>query len=815
MKHQDIIEKLTLEEKASLCSGKDYWHLVGIERLGLPSIMVSDGPHGLRKHNDKKEKTDIMGSVPAICFPTASATACSWDEDLLFEMGEALGDECRTENISVLLGPGMNIKRSPLCGRNFEYFSEDPYLAGKMAAAFIKGVQSKGIGTSLKHFAANNQETRRMTIDTIADERTLREIYLAGFEIAVKEGKPWTVMNAYNRLNGKYCAENDWLLNDVLRKDWGFDGVVVTDWGAENEMVDGLKAGQNLEMPGSNGLAPAKIVKAVKTGELDEAVLDARVDQILDVILKAKETLGKYQYNGMEHHAIARKIAENAMVLLKNEGGLLPLKKDSRVAFIGDFVRSPRYQGAGSSQINPRMIDNAYDTLIEKGHPFVYARGYDKEKDVTDLSLLKEAVEVARQTETVVIFVGLTDVYESEGFDRDHLSIPQSHIDLINAVARVNPNLVIVLEGGAPVEMPWEGCAKAILNGYLGGQASGSATVDLLYGDANPSGKLAETYPLTLEDNPSFFNFPGSRKSVEYRESLYVGYRYYDTAKKDVRYPFGYGLSYTSFEYSDLKLSKKSVKDTDTVTVSFKVKNTGDAAGAEIAQLYVRDVRSTAFRPEKELKGFKKVFLAPGEEATVTLELDKRAFAYYNVNLHDWHVEGGDFNILIGASSRDIRLEGTLRVTSTVKDAELPDLSKTAPCYYTADVQHVSDADFEALLGRPIPYQDGGFDEVITINNALEDAAGTPAGRKINALLLKLFKTISKGNAAQEKMMTSMALQIPIRCFISMSMGVFTPEMAEGLCMILNGQGTMKGIGRILSGLAGAVQNIGGLMSSI
>ena len=815
MKHQDIIEKLTLEEKASLCSGKDYWHLVGIERLGLPSIMVSDGPHGLRKHNDKKEKTDIMGSVPAICFPTASATACSWDEDLLFEMGEALGDECRTENISVLLGPGMNIKRSPLCGRNFEYFSEDPYLAGKMAAAFIKGVQSKGIGTSLKHFAANNQETRRMTIDTIADERTLREIYLAGFEIAVKEGKPWTVMNAYNRLNGKYCAENDWLLNDVLRKDWGFDGVVVTDWGAENEMVDGLKAGQNLEMPGSNGLAPAKIVKAVKTGELDEAVLDARVDQILDVILKAKETLGKYQYNGMEHHAIARKIAENAMVLLKNEGDVLPLKKDSRVAFIGDFVRSPRYQGAGSSQINPRMIDNAHDTLIEKGYPFVYARGYDKEKDVTDLSLLKEAVEVARQTETVVIFAGLTDVYESEGFDRDHLSIPQSHIDLINAVARVNPNLVIVLEGGAPVEMPWEGCAKAILNGYLGGQASGSATVDLLYGDANPSGKLAETYPLTLEDNPSFFNFPGSRKSVEYRESLYVGYRYYDTAKKDVRYPFGYGLSYTSFEYSDLKLSKKTIKDTDTVTVTFKVKNTGDVAGAEIAQLYVRDVRSTAFRPEKELKGFKKVFLAPGEEATVTLELSKRAFAYYNVNIHDWHVEGGDFNILVGASSRDIRLEGTLRVTSTVKDVEIPDLSKTAPCYYTADVQHVSDADFEALLGRPIPYQDGGFDEVITINNALEDAAGTPAGRKINALLLTLFKTISKGNAAQEKMMTSMALQIPIRCFISMSMGVFTPEMADGLCMILNGQGTMKGIGRILSGLAGAVQNIGGLMSSI
>ena len=815
MKHQDIIEKMTLEEKASLCSGKDYWHLVGIERLELPEIMVSDGPHGLRKHNDKKEKTDIMGSVPAICFPTASATACSWDEELLFEMGQALGDECLTENVSVLLGPGMNIKRSPLCGRNFEYFSEDPYLAGKMAAAFIKGVQSKGIGTSLKHFAANNQETRRMTIDTIADERTLREIYLAGFEIAVREGKPWTVMNAYNRLNGKYCAENDWLLNDVLRKDWGYDGVVVTDWGAENEIVDGIKAGQNLEMPGSNGLAPAKLVKAVKTGELDEAVLDERVDQIVDVILKAKETLGRYQYNGLEHHAIARRIAENAMVLLKNENGILPLKKDARVAVIGEFAKAPRYQGAGSSQINPRMVDSVFDTLLEKGLPFVYAQGYDKTKDVTDLTLLKEAVEIAKQTEIVVVFAGLTEVYESEGFDRDHLSIPQSHIDLINAVARVNPNVVIVLQGGAPVEMPWEGCAKAILNGYLGGQASGSATVALLYGDVNPSGKLAETYPYALEDNSSFFNFPGSRKSVEYRESLYVGYRYYDSAKKDVRYPFGYGLSYTTFAYTDLKLGKKAAKDTDTISVSFKVKNTGAVAGAEIAQLYVRDVHSTAFRPDKELKGFKKVFLAPGEETTVTLELSKRAFAYYNVNIGDWHVESGDFNILVGASSRDIRLEATLRVTSTAGNVEIPDLRKTAPCYYAADVAHVSDADFEALLGRPIPYKDGGYDEVITINNALEDANGTPAGRKINALLLSLFKTISKGNAAQEKMMTSMALQIPIRCFISMSMGVFTPEMADGLCLILNGQGTMKGIGKILSGIAGAVQNIGGLMSSI
>lgn len=815
MKHRDLIEKLTLEEKASLCSGKDFWHLNGFEKLGIPSVMVSDGPHGLRKHNDKKSKTDLMDSVPAVCFPTAATTACSWDEELLFEMGQALGDECRAEGISVLLGPGLNIKRSPLCGRNFEYFSEDPLLAGKMAAAMVKGVQSRGIGSCIKHFAANNQETRRMTIDTVADERTLREIYLTGFETAVKEAKPWSVMNAYNKLNGYYCAENKWLLTDVLRKDWGFDGVVMTDWGAENEMVDGLKAGQNLEMPGSNGLAAAKIVKAVKTGELDEAVLDERVDGLLELILQGKKALGKAEYCKKEHHAIARKVAENSMVLLKNEDGILPLDKTKRVAFIGEFARSPRYQGAGSSQINATFIDNAYDTMLEKGFPFVYAQGYDKTKDVTDLTMLDEAVKCAKAADTAVVFIGLTDEFESEGFDRIHMDLPQCHVDLVNAVVKANPNTVVVLAGGSPVTMPWADSVKGILNAYLGGEASGSATVDLLYGEANPSGKLAETYPMTLEDNPSFNNFPGARKSVEYREGLYVGYRYYDKANKDVRFPFGFGLSYTSFEYSDLKLSKKSVKDTDTVTVSFKVRNTGDKAGAEIAQLYVGDVRSTAFRPEKELKGFRKVFLQPGEEKTVEIELSKRAFAYYNVNIHDWHVESGDFTISVGASSRDIKLTAKLRVTSTAGEVEIPDLSKTAPCYYTADIMNVSDENFETLIGKPIPYQDVDPDDFINLNSALEDATTTKAGKAINSLLLTVFKTISKGNAAQERMMTSMALQIPIRCFISMSMGVFTPEMADGLCMILNGRGTLKGIGKIVKGIAGAVQNIGTLMSSI
>ena len=815
MKHKELIEALTIEEKTLLCSGKDFWHLNGVERLGIKSIMVSDGPHGLRKHNDKKEKTDIMGSVPAVCFPTASATAASWNEELIYKMGEALGDECKAEKVSVLLGPGNNIKRSPLCGRNFEYFSEDPYLGGKMAASFIRGVQSKGIGTSLKHFAANNQETRRMTIDTVADVRTLREIYLASFEIAVKEGKPKTVMNAYNKLLGTYCAENDWLLGQVLRKEWGFDGVVVTDWGAENEIVKGIKAGQNLEMPSSNGLASKKLYDAVISGELSEDELNERTDEILDLILESQKALGDYSYSKEEHHLLAKEIAADSMVLLKNEDNILPLKKDVKIALIGEMAKSPRYQGAGSSQINTENIDDAFSVMLGKNYGFIYAQGYDKTKDVTDLVLLKEAVETAKSAEVAVIFCGLTEEYESEGFDRDHLKIPSSHISLINAVSKANPDTVVVLSGGSPVEMPWIGNVKAVLNGYLGGEAGAAAAVELLYGEKNPSGKLAETYPLHLEDTPCYFNFPGSRKAVEYRESIYVGYRYYDKAKKDVLFPFGYGMSYTDFKYSGLKLSGKSIKDTDTLTVSFKIKNTGKTAGAEIAQLYVNDKESTVFRPEKELKGFTKVYLEPGEEKTVTLTLDKRAFSYYNVNIHDWHVESGEFDVLVGASSRDIRLTGTVKVTSTVKDVEIPDMKNELSCYYEGNVNNVSDSDFEKLLGYEIPYKNLDEQEEITINSTLEDAAGTKAGKLINDLLLGVFKAMSKGNASQEKMMTAMALQIPIRCFISMSMGVFTPEMADGLCLILNGKGTLKGLGKIVSGIGEAVKNIGTLMSSI
>ena len=812
MKHPEFLAQLTLEEKAALCSGKDFWHLNGVERLGLPEIMVSDGPHGLRKHNDKKDKTDLMGSVPAVCFPTASATACSWDEDLLTLMGETLGEECLAEQVSVLLGPGINIKRSPICGRNFEYFSEDPYLAGKLAAAFIRGVQSKGVGTSVKHFAANSQETRRMTIDSVADERTLREIYLTAFEIAVREGKPWTVMNAYNKLNGLYCAENPWLLTKVLREEWGFDGVVETDWGAENDIAAGVAAGQNLEMPGSNGLGAKKLVEAVKRGDLSEEALDQRVDEILELIMRASESLTQTEYDKEAHHAVARKIAANSMVLLKNEDGVLPLAPEKTVAVIGKMARSPRYQGAGSSQINAKNVDCAFDALMEAGLGVVYAEGWDGPD--ADITLLEDAVNCAKHTDAAVVFIGLTDEYESEGFDREHMKIPASHTDLVRAVAAANPNTVVVISGGAPIETDWAPKAKAILLAGLGGEAGGSAVADILTGRVNPSGKLAETYAERFEDNPSYPNFPGSRKSVEFRESVFIGYRYYDRTKKPVRFPFGFGLSYTAFEYGNLKLSKKTIRDTDTLTVTFTVKNVGPVAGAEVAQLYVSDVQSTVYRPEKELKGFKKVFLQPGEETAVTLTLDKRSFAYYNVAISDWHVESGDFRILIGASSADIRLSGKVRVNSTAKDVPIPDYRESAPVYYNGDPALADDAAFRAILGREIPYREAA-DGRITINSALEDATGTKAGRLINSLLTNVFKTLSKGNPAQERMMTAMALQIPIRCFISMSMGVFTEEMAQGLVRILNGEGTLKGIGEILGGLGGALKNIGTLMSSI
>ncbi len=815
MKYKDIISTLTREEKAALCSGKDFWHFQALRKFGLQAINVTDGPHGLRKQKTQKESgTDMLQGIPAVCFPTASATSCSWDPELMERMGVALGEECNAEGVSVLLGPGNNIKRNPLCGRNFEYFSEDPLLAGEMAAAWIKGVQSQGVGTSLKHFAANNQEARRMTVDSVVDERTLREIYLAGFETAVKKGQPWTVMNAYNRLNGTYCAENKWLLSDVLRDDWGFNGIVITDWGAENNIVDGLKAGQNIEMPSSDGLAAAKIVDGLIDGTLDEETLNKRVDETLDILFKGQKNKAAVPYDRAAHHALAREVATNSMVLLKNEDNILPLSKNKTVAVIGEMAKAPRYQGAGSSLINPTQLDNAFDEMLKQDIGFLYAQGYDKKNPDTDLALLHEAVDTAKRCDTVLLFIGLTDDFESEGFDRSHLNIPQSHINLLTAVSKANPNVVVVLAGGAPVSMKWLECCKAVLHTFLPGQAGAGAAVDLLFGNANPCGKLSETYINNLEDTPSFHNFPGSPVTVEYREGLYVGYRYYDKVEKDVLFPFGYGLSYTTFEYSGLKLSKKSIKDTDTLKVTFKIKNTGDMAGAEIAQLYVKDNESTVYRPVKELKGFKKVFLAPGEEQTVTIELDKRAFAFWNTCIGDWYVESGEFDILVGASSRDIRLNATVKVTSSAPETMIPNDKENLPAYFSGDIMNVPDAQFEKLLGRPIPDAKRDPNQPLDINSTLELANGTAAGKVINSMIRTVIKTIA-GGASNEGMMLAMATQIPIRCFVSMSMGVFSEDMAQALIDILNGKSALIGVGKIVAGLTKTIGKISTLISSI
>ncbi|MEK4854236.1 glycoside hydrolase family 3 C-terminal domain-containing protein [Paenibacillus sp. FSL H7-0756] len=666
-----LISQMTLEEKAGLCSGLDFWNTKGIERLGIPSVMVTDGPHGLRKQQGDADHLGLNNSVPATCFPSAAGLASSWDRDLIFRVGEALGTECQVENVAVLLGPGNNIKRSPLNGRNFEYFSEDPFLASEMAANHVKGVQSQGVGTSLKHYAANNQEHRRMSVDAVIDERTLREIYLASFEGTVKQSQPWSVMCSYNQVNGEYASESYELLTKVLREDWGFEGFVVSDWGAVNERVKALAAGLELEMPSSAGIGDAKIVAAVNSGELAMETLDLAVERMLAFIFKSVENRNPQAvFDADKHHQLAREVARESMVLLKNEGGILPLAKSGRIAVIGEFAKQPRYQGGGSSHVNPSRMDDAFAELqavAGDAASFLYAQGYELESDDINADLLREACDTAAKADAAVLFLGLPDRYESEGYDRSHLLLPASHKALIEAVAEVQSEIIVVLSNGAPVEMPWLHRAKAVLEGYLGGQAFGGAVADLLFGEVSPSGKLAETFPMKLSDNPSFLNFPGEGDTVEYKEGLFVGYRYYDKKEIEPLFPFGFGLSYTQFEYSGLLLDQTRIQDTDTVQVSVTVKNTGSRAGKEVVQLYVSDVESSVIRPLQELKGFAKIELQPGEEGIVTFTLDKRSFAYYNVKLADWHVESGLFTISAGSSSRDIRLSTQLEVESTVK----------------------------------------------------------------------------------------------------------------------------------------------------
>ena len=662
-----IVSQMTLEEKAGMCSGLDFWHLKHVERLGIPEVMVSDGPHGLRKQDDKGDHLGMNDSIKAVCFPPAALSACSFDRKLVEEMGKTIGKEAQANDVSIVLGPAVNIKRSPLCGRNFEYYSEDPYLAGEIAAAFINGVQSQHVGTSIKHFAANNQEYHRMSNSSEADERTLREIYFPAFETAVKKAQPYTFMCSYNQINGTFASENKWLLTDVLRGDWGFKGYVMSDWGAVNDRVKGLEAGLELEMPSSNGVNDALIVQAVKDGSLKEDILDQAVERILRIIFEYADNRAPQEFTMEKDHEEARHIAEESMVLLKNDEQILPLKASEKVAFIGGFAKKPRFQGGGSSHINCFKITNALDSVPSDAQ-VTYAEGFPADKDLYDDALAAEAIKTAAAADKVVIFAGLPDSFESEGYDRSHMRLPECQNRLIAEILKVQPNTVIVLHNGSPVELPWLNAIKGLLEAYLGGQAGGTAVANILYGKVNPSGKLAETMPLKLSDNPSYLNFGGGEK-VEYREGVFVGYRYYDKKEMDVAYPFGYGLSYTTFACSDLKISNENPTDKDTITVSVDVTNTGNMAGKEVVQLYVKDCTSSTIRPEKELKGFEKVFLNPGETKTVTMELDKRSFAWYNTELHDWFAASGEYKLLVGTSSRDIHLEGRIHLNSS---QELP-----------------------------------------------------------------------------------------------------------------------------------------------
>ncbi|WP_033542682.1 glycoside hydrolase family 3 C-terminal domain-containing protein [Planococcus sp. CAU13] len=753
---KNIIADMTLEEKASLCSGLDYWQLKGIERLGIPSIMVADGPHGLRKQSAETDNFSLHTSVPATCFPSAAGLASTWNRSLIHRVGAALGKECQAEDVAVLLGPGANIKRSPLCGRNFEYFSEDPYLSSQMAASHINGVQSQGVGTSLKHFAANNQEHRRMSVDVLVDERTLREVYLASFEEAVKKAKPWTVMCAYNKVNGEFASENNYLLNKILKDEWGLEGFVVSDWSAVNERGVALENGLDLEMPSSHGIGDKKIMEAVTSGRLDENKLDQTAERLLKIIFKALDNKKESAvYDPELHHQLAREAARESMVLLKNDF-LLPLKRSGTIAVIGGFTHRPRYQGGGSSHVNPTRLENIYEEIEDvagESTEILYAQGYDLTSDETDEGLINEAKTIAAKADTAVLFVGLPDRYESEGYDREHLRMPDNHIQLIEAIAEVNSKIVVVLSNGAPIEMPWLDKAGAVLEGYLGGQALGGAIADLLFGDANPSGKLAETFPKKLSDNPSFLNFPGEGDKVEYKEGIFVGYRYYDKKEIEPLFPFGHGLSYTSFDYSNLKVDSKEISDQDTVSVRLTVKNTGNRAGKEIVQLYVQDTESTVIRPEKELKGFEKVDLQPGEEKNIAFTLDKRAFAYYNVTIKDWHVETGEFNILIGKSSRDLVLAETIHVRSTVSIPILVHRNTTIGDLLS--YPHLAPIAHEMLAK---------FSES---NSLLHEADMTADTIKMIAAMMKFM---------------------PLRALVNFSKGAVTEEMLAGWIERLNSQ---------------------------
>ncbi|MGO4542835.1 glycoside hydrolase family 3 C-terminal domain-containing protein [Paenibacillus sp. 2TAB19] len=751
-----LVAQMTLEEKAGMCSGLDVWHLKGVERLDIPSIMVANGPNGLHKQAGSSEGLNMGNGIPSTCFPSAAALASSWNRELLHEVGVALGEVCQAEDVAVLLGPGTNIKRSPLGGRNFEYFSEDPYLSSELAASQIQGVQSQGVGASLKHFAVNNQEHRRMSYDASIDQRTLHEIYLTSFEGAVKKGQPWTVMTAYNKINGQYASQKEYLIGDVLRKEWGFDGVVVSDWGAVDQIADSIAAGLELEMPGNNGLSEKKIIQAVQNETLPVEVLDLAVERVVQLIFRHVDNKKEHvSFDQEDSHRLARKAAGESIVLLKNSNGVLPLEKSSKVAIIGAMAQNPKFQGSGSAIVVPTQVDiplHEMKQLASNTANLSYAPGYILDTEEVDNRLMEEAKRAAEEADIAVIYAGIPDGFESELSDRRHLRLPYNQEQLIEAVASVHNKVVVVLMNGSALEMPWVSSVSAIVEAYFGGQAIGGALADILYGEVNPSGKLAETFPEKLEDNPSFLSFPGEGNRVVYKEGIFVGYRYYDKKKMTPLFPFGHGLSYTTFDYSNLKLSRSHMNDTETVEVQVTVTNTGTRSGKETVQVYVKDMVSTVIRPDKELREFAKVDLEPGEQTTVTFNLDKRAFAYYNVELKDWHVESGEFAVMVGCSSRDIFQQALLEVESTVS-----------------------------------------LRQTYTRNSLLGELMNNPAAAPMIQALTQNFQAsmgIAEGDEKMSKIMQAALGAMPLRSLVSFSQGAFSDEMLEHLLSQLNAPAT-------------------------
>ena len=792
MKHPELIQALTLKQKVTLLSGRDIWSTYPIPQQNIPAMYLSDGPHGVRKQLGASDHLGLNASQPATCFPTAAGVANSWNPDLAEEIGRTIGKEAACQQVNVLLGPGLNTKRNPLGGRSFEYYSEDPYLSGKMAAALIRGIQENGISACPKHFAANSQELLRMASDSVVDMRALRELYLTNFEIAVKEGHPKSIMSSYNRINGTYANDDAWLLTDVLRKEWGFDGFVVTDWGGSNDHAQAVRAGGNLEMPGTGGDSDREIFAALEAGTLTEDEVDQRVDELLDVVLSthAATADGPKEFDVEAHHALARKAAAETAVLLKNEEDILPLAPGTRVAVLGDMALEPRYQGAGSSVVNPTKLDKPIDCLRACDLEITgQAQGYRRDGK-EDQALLDSAVSAAKNADVVLLYLGLPEISESEGMDRQHMRLPANQEKLLYAVAEVNPNLVVVISGGSAVELPWVDQCKGLIHGYLSGQAGAGAMADLLTGAVNPSGKLAESFPIRYEDTPNHTYFPGRQRTAEYRESIYVGYRYYETVGKAVRFPFGFGLSYTTFAYSDLKATQNEV--------SFTITNTGKRAGGEIAQVYLSAVNSGIFRPTRELKGFAKVFLEPGESRTVTIPLDDKAFRYFNVKTNAWEVEGGEYRVQVGASVQDIRLTVSLTVEGT--GAPLPYDPKELPSYFSGHVEAVCSQEFEALLGRPLP--EGHWDPKAPLgwNDALLRLpdARNPLARLAGRIIVGKMEKSLAGRSADLNIL--FVCNMPFRGIAKMTGGMATEKTARSILLMVNGH-FFRGLGGVIRGL--------------